>query len=680
MKRCGTPLVLLLFTLVTLSCSRYGAAERYVSENLVWHKGWKNIEMTDSVKRFFHKVDSLIPTFPDHSWNWNATRDALGAEWDAFTVADSLLYASIDTCISPEEHQANIRQALDVWKKSRFARRLSFAEFREMILPYVASDEAVQSGRAALQAQFSAIMGLDTATSVAGAVASYKDYIANSRWVMGHRTAKVRELGIYELLLPIVRSDCHAVAAVTCDIMRACGIPTVLEYTPKWPDKDRGHFWCASLDDDGILKPYTAPYNVLMGDWKSGLSLVGKAYRIGYGANPEAPCFIKGEGEYLPPSLAGATISDQTWRYRQAVTLTIPFPERTASRLAYLCFYDHNEYRLSPAAWGVIDKKRHTVTFKQVPLGIAFFPVYYRGMDMEPFAPPFVLEKLEDLPEVPAPITAKLGERYRPLCLSLQDGRLMRAGKEERRIAWREFKPDGEMTDLRLTRKYFDKPRLIGFRKKMKGIVVLGGQKEEGPFDTLARIGKTPAPYLQDLPLGNSGMYRYYKVASPKEEALNISWIEFVGKKVPGCKCGKATPLPRFSERDPVPDPSVVKIEGHLVNENRGTLRALDGNMETFCPRDYMLFDFGRPVSLTAMRYAPRNADNTVSPGDTYSLYCYDGGWQFVATQTATDSYLDFKDVPSGLLYVLVDDTKGVEDLPFSYSSSDGQMFVNQKR
>ena len=72
--------------------------------------------------------------------------------------------------------------------------------------------------------------------------------------------------------------DCHNMTTWSSDILRACGVATVYEYTPQWTDRDRKHFWCVSPDSTGIFQPYTAPDNNIREDWESDIKYAGKVY------------------------------------------------------------------------------------------------------------------------------------------------------------------------------------------------------------------------------------------------------------------------------------------------------------------------------------------------------------------------------------------------------------------
>lgn len=78
--------------------------------------------------------------------------------------------------------------------------------------------------------------------------------------------------------------DCHNLAAITCNIFRACGIPVVYEFTPQWTDKDSRHYWCSSPDSTLTFHPYTPPYNNLGEDWELSLKYASKVYRMTFGA------------------------------------------------------------------------------------------------------------------------------------------------------------------------------------------------------------------------------------------------------------------------------------------------------------------------------------------------------------------------------------------------------------
>ena len=78
--------------------------------------------------------------------------------------------------------------------------------------------------------------------------------------------------------------------------------------------------------------------------------------------------------------------------------------------------------------------------------------------------------------------------------------------------------------------------------------------------------------------------------------------------------------------------------------------------------------DFGKPVKITHVRFAPRNANNMIVIGDNYALMYYNNGWKRLGVQKADKNYLKFSNAPKATLYLLKNLTNGTEELPFFYS------------
>lgn len=98
--------------------------------------------------------------------------------------------------------------------------------------------------------------------------------------------------------------------------------------------------------------------------------------------------------------------------------------------------------------------------------------------------------------------------------------------------------------------------------------------------------------------------------------------------------------------------------------------------METYVSSSMITLDFGVPVQIEAIRYAPRNANNMIVIGDKYALYYYDKGWKHIGAQVATANYLTFENVPANHIYWLSNLSNGNEELPFYYQNNT-QFFIN---
>lgn len=504
----------------------------------------------------------------------------------------------------------------------------------------------------------------------------YKAYLNKTRWLCRYNNRN-NHVGVFDLFLSF-NSNCHNTATWTTNVLRACGIPTVYEYTPQWQDRCKPHFWCATVDSMGVARPYTPPENIMMEDWESDLKYAGKVYRRTFGANENTPYFLHEERENIPNELSSPLLSDQTYRYHQTVTLSMPFDEKTGNKLAYLCFFSKNEVGLVPVAWGMIDKKRNEVVFDQVPLNVLFFPACYQGDELVPFAAPFILRAKSCIDWLPEAHTQSIFEKPIKHLVKMKNGELFKGYNNKRieDIQFVTFVVGAKEESMIVLRKYPDKRRLEARRKKLVGSIVYGSQHLEGPYDTLCRLKEVPNPYLQEVTFSNIKRYRYYFFAGANGGATNMACLEFLGMHSATHRCVSPTPLPRFLPALAKDKSSFLHIIGTPLNTGNSSERAFDGNVETYSGSSIIGVDFESPVCIEAIRFTPRNGNNMITVGDKYALYYYDMGWQYFVTHEAKDNFMSFTKVPSGTIYWLVNLTRGQEELPFYYGNGK-QSFIN---
>lgn len=443
-------------------------------------------------------------------------------------------------------------------------------------------------------------------------------------------------MGLYDLVLPKQKFDCKKISAMTCDVLKTFGFICEQEYTPLWVDRPRPHYWCVALDSTGVLRPFTPPDNNLMEDWESDLQYMGKAF--GYSGSRRRPLLKKWLGKYdaVPPELNLNFIHDHTARYRPTVSLTIPVSDSTKHNVAYLCFYSNNEQSISAVAWGKINHKSNTAVFEQVPIGILFFLAYYDDKGYHPFSYPFRVS---------------------------QEGSIV------------PVMPNGNLTSMTLLRKYPVKRKLNKMVNNLNHAILLGSMSKAGPYDTLFSFHSVSSQYVQQETISKHQEYLFYTLKNSYGESLNLAEFQLLGKANANSDCPRPLPLPILPDIENHDDRLVV-MNGELLDTGNSVNNVMDGDVLSYTGASKLIIEFAVPTDIVAIRFLPRNANNIVSIGDTYTLFYYDDGWQEHSSLYATTNYLVFDDVPDGCLYLLVDDTEGNEQLPFEYKN-DTQLFVN---
>lgn len=567
----------------------------------------------------------------------------------------------------------NIESALQIWKENGYEGAGDFDFFKEFILPYRTTNEYPLIKRSMIRQMYEKIL-LDSAFStIHESVERYKIYVDKCRWINKYVKPK-GHMGIYDLFVPRFKMDCHNMTNWSCNVLRACGLPVVYEFTPKWLDRDSKHFWCSSPDSTGIIQPYTAPGNNLREDWESNIKYCGKVYRKTFGAQQNTPYFMAADDEFVPILFRTPLLSDQTFRYHQTITLRLPLLDSIDNNVAYICMFTNKG--LSPVGWGRINHSNKEIVFEQIPLNTLFFPAIFDGETMLEINQPFMILSAQSRKDISEPLTVNKQQREN-VDISLVNGDLIITSENRQPVGMQYVTLQCDTTKketLHLLRKYPEKRRLRALRERIKGSYLLGSNKEKRDFDTLYTLDYIPSPYLQEIKFKNENKYRYYRFRNPDKKGVNIAHMEFLGEYSQNHKCLSPTPLPVFSkEQLGSKEPFLYRINGTPLNTGHSAADAFDGDYDTYVTTSSVGMDFGIPVKIDRVRFVPRTANNGIVPGDSYALLYYDNGWKEAKILYAENSYLDFEDVPRATLYWLRNLTTGKEELPFFYS--DGKQY-----
>lgn len=390
----------------------------FLIENMRYHRSENKLELDSSYIHFFNQTDSMYNSL-FKGMNLDEIKSFKGKKYDSIRIALAETFNNIKATnknykknksttdlqtIHADFLIDNIESALHIWEANEYTYKKDFAFFKEFILPYRTTDEYPAYNRSTIHSLYNKIISdsADINASIYSKLERYKTYVNKCRWINKYVEAK-EHLGIYDLFIPKFKMDCHNMTTWSSDILRACGVATVYEYTPQWTDRDRKHFWCVSPDSTGIFQPYTAPDNNIREDWESDIKYAGKVYRKTFEAQRNTPYFLAGEDEYIPESLRSPLLSDQTFRYHQTITLRIPLSPKIRTHLVYLCMFTRE--KLNPVGWGKVDTNNGEIIFNQIPLNILFFPIYFDEEEMKPAAQPFMICSNGIHHEIPQPLT-----------------------------------------------------------------------------------------------------------------------------------------------------------------------------------------------------------------------------------------------------------------------------------
>jgi hypothetical protein len=517
------------------------------------------------------------------------------------------------------------------WNKN-----LSFDEFCEFILPYRFNNEPVFDIRQKLRSHFQNLANNDSiANNQVKAASVINQYISNFNWDWDDMNADLPDLGFYNIFYwNNSKLTCSHHLAIEGPILRAVGIPVIEIFTPKWRMNNLGHSWCGMLNKDKAIVPFTPIYqNPGTIRKEHSLNKASKFYMKTFAAQSNSPYYLANTNEPIPDVFTSPCIKDVTSSLVKAHDILLEISETPkGNNLCYFCLFLYGEWH--PIGWGIINHKKNTTEFKNIPDGLIGIPCFYENNRMNP-------------------------------C-----GNLIEARSDGK---YNIIAPTDGKTSVHLTRKYPPKAGLKLFNDEVLGATIEASNDRN--FTNPAKLftlTDTLQPYFEDHSFKNQNYYRYYRMTSPSY-SLHFAELEFLTDRK-GAGVSKAAILPIFDFADTIVKPA-FKLNGTLIGDRKDSL-AFDHNNLTFTFQKVLTIDFGKPERINRVRILPRNADNGITIADRYELFFWDNEWKSSGEKVAKYNFLQFDNIPAGTIYWLRNRTKGQEEQPFFYKEGK-QEFIN---
>lgn len=321
------------------------------------------------------------------------------------------------------------------------------------------------------------------------------------------------------------------------------------------------------------------------------------------------PVVVPHGNEYIPGFFRDPFNKDVTTEYLPTTDVTIDIPQSIRSRHAYLAVF--NDLTWKPIACSEISGRK--ARFRAMGRDAVYLPVYYtEEEEMLPLGSPFIIQNQGNIQKL-------------EVCKD-------------------------SVQSLRLKRKY---PNNSSHESWFRNLI--GTRFESSNYadfrevDTLTIIDKRIELTYQYIAADTALKRRYWRFIGITQKPCYLSQLAFhdqEGQQIKGKLIG----------------PDAAQSEG-LLNDNP----------LSFCLiNEWVGVDFGHPVSLSGIRYLPRNDANTIFPGDDYELffYKYPEGWVSAGIQHPETEELIYENVPAGTLYWLRNLTQGVEERIFIKSKN----------
>jgi hypothetical protein len=523
--------------------------------------------------------------------------------------------------ISAQYLISHIDHACRHWQEGKWAKHLSFSDFCEYLLPYCFGNENREAWRESIEAEYLPVI----------AWMDFEDDRKNSTyWAALFLNDQIKKRGFHihdvfasspidhpaSLLANMKMGSCKDYAQWAVYVMRACGLPVCMDYTPQWPFRSHGHDWNVLLDNNGKEVPFMGGESNPGYPNKPGYKMA-KAFRRTY-AYQRGSLFDKKGNEAIPSAFNTPFTKDVSSHYFEGVDITLPINKAKdiQTRFAYLAVFDNQHW--IPIHWAEIQRNGQ-VQFTNMGRDIVYLPVLYAGGSLIPAGYP---------------------------ALASVDGKV------------HSLIPDSTQHQrLALRRKF----------PVFSGVAYYSSRMENGRFEasdypdfrtvaTAGTITRNPQMCYDSVHTQLARPYRYWRYVSPENGYCNVAEIEFYSGNTRIETTGK-----------------ILTNSSHLGNNRKE--HAFDGDGLTFFDsadgsNSWIGMDFGQSMQVDWIRYLPRNDDNNITPGDHYELLYYAAaGWQSLGQVTAESDSLVYTNVPVGGLYLLKNHTRGKEERIFTYEN-----------
>lgn len=532
----------------------------------------------------------------------------------------------------------HIDNAFVVWKKSKYARALSFYEFKNYILPYRCLYEFPSMKSGAIRNKLEKVI-INGEGDIAAAIKRLNFYMYCVD-VFEDRGSKLGNLGFYDIL-QFYKYDCDRHSEWTVRALNACGVPAVLEFTSGFFNRNKLHYGVSVLDTNGKLKHFTPKWQNL-GDTAHS-SMFSKVFRRTF-APRESPYTLKRENEEVPFIFGDPFIEDVTDHYHKVVDVTVPYLELGDSRgsIPYLSIFTPTGWR--PIGWGKIDEAKKYIRFEKVPVGACYIAGTYRSEKVKPISKLFQVQQNGSV-------------------------RFYESSSSEKQ-------------SMTLNRKYPLKPALVRLMAELVGAKIQGSADSTfSEYTDIYILTKKDVDNFLTEPIRptRKQKFRYWRLIGAGGKPVNVAELEFYTKSELSVARTDAPPFLASSKKSIRSSRNLFKtIKGKPLFNGQGVERAFDLEEESYVNAHSIAVDFSTKIFIDEIRILPRNANNGIVPGNTYELFYFDKQWKSLGRQQPTSDVLYYPSVPRNAVFWLKNHSGGREEQIFVYENRK-QIFLNSE-
>jgi len=513
----------------------------------------------------------------------------------------------------------NIDHSINNFYNNPWMKHLSFDDFCEYILPYRIGNENIEDWREKFATKYlKKIEWIKNIDDSKNSVFWFCNWMNDTLINRGFNIILYNK-PCYLKLPPSVLENiklgpCEDYALSTTYLMRACGIPVCIDFVPQWGNRSMGHAWNVLFEETGKETPFLGG-NTTPGFVHKPGEKIAKVFRITY-AYQKSSLFHLNKSEKIPSLFNSPFIKDVTEKYTDVLDIQLSLLSKTNKKYVYLAVFDNKNW--APIQWGKVKNKKKAL-FQAMGKNCMYLPVIYDNGIITPAGTPFYIDNRKNIVE-------------------------LKANNQNRQ-------------NFTLTRKYPIKRNIYLASRRAIGCEIIASNNLMFKDSALAGvITRDPVFNWDTLRSKTSNKYRYWKIKGNLNNKCDLAELQFV------CEKKNITDTTHLSANILGSD---KKRQSTLFDNNK--LTYIDFRKDQY---EWITVDFGKPVAVDYFRFLPRNDDNAIVAGDKYELMMWsENGWKSLIKCIAKSDKLQFKNVPSGGLYLLHNHSKGNEERIFTYEN-----------
>lgn len=519
----------------------------------------------------------------------------------------------------------NIDLAFEAWKEP-WAQHFSFYEFCEYVLPYRIANEPLSNWRRELYQKYKWVKdSVSNIKDTREVVLYLNDLVGMDFWVEDFLELPYVPI---TLLDKVKAGGCNQRYLLMISILRAMGIPAMLDHAPLQNNTYKAHSWTVYINSEHKYCPFDggrprrklfeldnlphAFLDSMMIPLADGFG--SNVFRYTFSNNKDCLGARTKDWSSIPLLFRTEGIKDVTkdYLFDQVKDLKYTFDSKEChitDSIVYLSVFGYGQ-NIREADWAkVIDNQ---VCFSHIGTEAVYLISMYRNKSLVPISYPILLH-----------------DSIKTILI-----------------------PDlNNLQKLVLTRKSNVSLLMQGYANAMIGSIFEGSNDPDfKDSDILYRIESAPT-FMEEGQVNTTKKYRYVRYYSPEKD-IRVAELEFWGEdKLRGKPISYIIKDSISSDSDP---------NKCLDDDIRTNFNALRGS--------WVGLDLGSSKRINKVKYLPRNNFNVIERNNDYELLYYDKGWHSLGIKKGDNQYIEFENVPSNSLFLLKNITQGIEERIFTYS------------